>query len=429
MLDNFFTYINSKKINKNTKIIVAVSGGIDSMVLCKLLESVGVKMIVCHINHQLRGQDADLDEAFVVHYCATNHIPCITEKIPKDAWSTGNIQSKARAIRYDILFKCLKIHHADYIATAHHLDDSMETFLLNALRGTGLAGLSGIRDYNSIIRPLHSVHKDDIRQFALDNNITYREDISNTSTKYTRNSIRLRVIPLLEDIDVRFKKSFASTVDNLQSAHALLEYFIAKNIHNYVFTERNILKINLKELKGIPGYTYILHKLLSSYGLSTHKIKELAHKNNNGQKYLSPDYFFYIHNHHIEIWPIKYIHQDSNTYTLMINATPCSFTFSRFHIECRYTATKDTQHSPDYTIRHIQPSDIFKIKHRSKPKKISVHLKELGWSAYEIMHTPVVLVNGVPQGILFPGWETPDLPTWHFVISDFLDGGVPMYYL
>ncbi|MCH8331894.1 MAG: tRNA lysidine(34) synthetase TilS, partial [Bacteroidetes bacterium] len=202
---NRFKQHASRLFDPNDTILVAVSGGIDSIVLAYLFQRAGFNFGIAHCNFKLRGKDSDDDERFVKKQAGVLGVSCYTTVLKvKDTSKKDSIsiQMAAREMRYDWFEKVRQENGYRFIATAHHLNDSIETILLNLIKGTGIAGLLGVPVMNErIIRPLHFTTKDEINSFAVSNDIEYREDRSNKEVKYQRNKIRQEVIPILKELN------------------------------------------------------------------------------------------------------------------------------------------------------------------------------------------------------------------------------------
>ena len=212
---------------KDSKLLITVSGGIDSIVLVHLLHQLNFNVSIAHCNFCLRGIDSDADQQFVQETSNNLDIPFYVTYFNTKQYASDNklsIQEAARNLRYKWFEEIRKKHNLDYILTAHNLNDSLETFLINLTRGTGLKGLTGISNVNKkIIRPLSSFTRKEIEFFAKDNNIKWREDESNTDTKYTRNKIRHKVIPILEELNPNLLDSFKQTLENLQGSEDIIQ--------------------------------------------------------------------------------------------------------------------------------------------------------------------------------------------------------------
>ncbi|MCH8555501.1 MAG: tRNA lysidine(34) synthetase TilS [Schleiferiaceae bacterium] len=215
------TLLRSQRI---TRVLLGVSGGVDSMVLLHLFQQTTIYFEVAHVNYNLR-EGAGADEALVKTYCEKNGIVCHTLVIPKSDWDdhTGSIQLKAREQRYAFFNTLQKEHSLPILATAHHRDDAQETFFINLLRGTGLKGLAKWSILkNNRFRPLLYFSKKTLYTFAKQNNIPWQEDTSNAKNTYLRNHIRLKILPLLFEKDTRQKSGFARTLELLESERDLL---------------------------------------------------------------------------------------------------------------------------------------------------------------------------------------------------------------
>jgi len=206
MLDSILKYIREKKlIAKGERVLAAVSGGIDSMVMADLLMKAGFLQGIAHCNFKLRGKESDSDEFHVRRYARRNNIPFYSVRFDTadHAHDKGiSIEMAARELRYS-WFEKIRIENGyDLVAVAHNLNDSAETLLLNLIRGTGIAGLSGIKPAGDrIIRPLLFASREQIENYARENRISFREDRTNSDTRITRNKIRHMILPLMKDIN------------------------------------------------------------------------------------------------------------------------------------------------------------------------------------------------------------------------------------
>jgi tRNA(Ile)-lysidine synthase len=199
----------------DASILLGVSGGLDSMVLLHALDVSGYAITAAHVNFQLRGEESDLDEAHVLSWCAEHDIPCLVMREDTNAYADTNginIQQAARRIRYDWWESLLSTGDYDFVVTAHHQDDNIETIVMNFMRGTGIKGLIGIpaKRYQ-IIRPMLPLTRDEIHAYALAHSVSYREDSSNELNYYLRNRVRNQLIPYLQNMLPGFKERIKHT--------------------------------------------------------------------------------------------------------------------------------------------------------------------------------------------------------------------------
>jgi len=227
-----------KLVGSSTKsrFLVAISGGMDSVVLAHMCQKLGLQFDLCHVNYHLRAADSDLDEAFVRDLAEAMKVRLFHTHADLSAFD-GNIQMEARAQRYRFFEEIIKKEGHDYIMTAHHLDDLAETFLFNVGRGTGIDGALSIPAQNDrIIRPMIQMSRQEIADYAQEHQIAYREDVSNKSDKYARNYLRHHVIPELKKQNPNFLKGLQKTIAHLgASAHfskLALDRIIAERLRN-----------------------------------------------------------------------------------------------------------------------------------------------------------------------------------------------------
>ena len=208
--------------------LLAVSGGVDSMVLADFFQVSGFDFEVVHINYHLRNEDSNLDQKIVSDFCERNKIPFhVYEVTEKDQKPENSIQNWARELRYQFFRKIQKERNLEYIVTAHHLNDQLETFIINLSKASGIKGLSGIpKNDNNIVRPLLSFSKDEIYEFAEVNKIEFREDVSNRKTDYLRNKIRHQIVPELMNINDNFLQNFSKSMAILNQTRDVLNDLI-----------------------------------------------------------------------------------------------------------------------------------------------------------------------------------------------------------
>lgn len=273
MLDEFKKHLkNNLPFLKEKKLLLAVSGGIDSVVLVHLLKQLDCNITIAHCNFNLRGDESDGDEQFIRDYAQNNNINIFVSNFDTKSFAKDNklsIQVAARQLRYIWFSQLLEEHNLDYLLTAHHLDDNIETFLINFTRGTGLEGLTGIPQQNDrIVRPLLPFTRDQIEAYTKENKIEWREDSSNASDKYLRNKLRHDIVPQLKSLNPAFADSFLQTVQNLKQT-ASLAHDAAILVYQQVVSEKDGQKhISIEQLKRLPNYKAYLYQWLSSFGFT-----------------------------------------------------------------------------------------------------------------------------------------------------------------
>ena len=261
---------------KEGKLLITISGGIDSVVLAHLCYKLKLDVAFAHCNFNLRGDESDADEDFVLELAEDLNAEVFIESFDTDEYANQyklSTQMAARELRYNWFNEIAEQLGFDYILTAHHADDDLETFLINLSRGTGLDGLTGIPEINdNIVRPLLLFSRNDIETYAKANKLKWREDSSNESTKYLRNKLRHEVIPKLKEVNPRFLQNFIKTQEFLQDSKSIIDDKIddvAENIITEV-TENEILfdVLKLQQLSNPKAYLY---ELLKDYGFTEWK--------------------------------------------------------------------------------------------------------------------------------------------------------------
>ena len=265
-LTNNFSFLSGKKL------LLATSGGLDSMVMAHLFKSLNFEIALAHCNFQLRGMESFEDQLFVQNYANANDIPVFITQFDTQSFASDyklSTQVAARELRYNWFYELLEIHNYDYILTAHHADDNIETFLIHLVRGSGLEGFTGIPAQNeSVVRPLLAFSREEILNFAAVNGILWREDSSNASDKYLRNKVRHDIVPLLKELNPSFLTSFQKTQKYLNQAQEMVDD-ASIMIYQQVATEFNEeIHFNIDKLKILPNYKSYLYQWLKEYGFS-----------------------------------------------------------------------------------------------------------------------------------------------------------------
>ncbi len=300
MLKSFKANIKKYQLfRKDQKLLVAVSGGIDSMVLCHLLQRCGYTFAIAHCNFNLRENESDLDEDFVHEYARNINVPYFVASFDTSSFAKNNkmgIQEAARVLRYEFFYKILEERKIDCLLTAHHANDNVETVLHHFMRGSGWQGLSGIANRDEqLIRPILWATKKEIVDYAKLNNIAFREDSSNASDKYTRNALRLNVIPEMEKINPNFVTASIKTIEYLRDSYALFNSFIESLRMDYVtLLSEESIQINTSFLPHFPSPHIILYEFLKRFDFNATQVENITdcvfEQNFESKKFYSKDF-------------------------------------------------------------------------------------------------------------------------------------------
>jgi len=264
---------------KNAKLLLTVSGGIDSVMLTHLLHKIGSEITIAHCNFCLRGKESDTDQQFVEQLAKTLNVPIQIKQFntkKQAADKKQSIQEAARELRYQWFKEVRQKEKLDYIITAHNLNDSLETLIINLTRGTGIKGLTGIVEENGkIVRPLLAFTRDEITKYAEENNYKWREDKTNADTKYTRNKIRHKVIPVLQELNPNLLETFKQTLINLKGSEAIVkesvQAVIKKVQEKTEKGEKSPIKFSIKKLKEQKNQKAYIHEIFTAYKFTNTK--------------------------------------------------------------------------------------------------------------------------------------------------------------
>ena len=280
MLDRFLENIKEKQLfEPHQKVLLAVSGGIDSMVLLHLFEKSGFDYGIVHCNFQLRGDESDGDEDFVKRQVLIHGVPSFFKRFDTEEFAQINgisIEMAARDLRYEYFEKIRVENNYDFIATAHHSDDMIETFFLNLTRKTGIKGLTGIKEKSGrIIRPLLFSSRSKIEAFATKNYIDFREDSSNSEVLFQRNFLRHRILPLFTELNPSFKKNILASIDNLKDAEIVYSGYFETEKHKVILVAADSLIINIEKLNKSNHPRMLLFEILAEFNFNTTVVDEI----------------------------------------------------------------------------------------------------------------------------------------------------------
>ncbi len=278
------------------KFLLAVSGGLDSVVLCHLFARARLNFAIAHCNFKLRNEESDEDERWVKHLAQQLEVPYYSESFATAELAEKekiSIQMMARDLRYQWFHELCRLRKADYIVTAHHRDDQVETFFINLLRGSGLDGLTGMKIAEGrLFRPLLPFSREEITAYARQHEVTWREDSSNASTLYLRNRLRHELLPLFEQINPSFYATVAETMEKMADIQQF--YHLQMTPLKNRLLQRNAFgyEISLEEVKAQAVPRLVLFELLRQFGFNRSHIDTIlsAPAADSGKKFFSAGY-------------------------------------------------------------------------------------------------------------------------------------------
>jgi tRNA(Ile)-lysidine synthase len=397
MLSVVHTYINKYHLlsGHDKPVIVGFSGGSDSVALLTVLRQLGYSCVAAHCNFHLREEEADRDESFAKHFADSVNVPfyktdfntrqCASEK-------HISIEMAARELRYRWFEEVREHLEAQAVAVAHHKDDNVETFLINLIRGTGIKGIRGMKPKNGfIIRPLLAVGKKEIRKWLEAEHLAYVTDSSNFSEVYTRNFIRLNVLPLLEEINPSVREAIARTSGHLSAVETIYQFVIEK-ARTEVLQDNN--RICIAELLQFPSPETILYELLTPFHFTRFVAENIfaALEKTPGKVFYSSTHQLVKDRTHLLISPIENANKTAYTIELEENETiwygPLNLSFRKTVIEeitcletnkCFACFDYDKLSFP-LTLRTWQPGDRFVPFGMTGTKKLSDYFSDRKYS-------------------------------------------------
>nr|WP_319399303.1 tRNA lysidine(34) synthetase TilS [uncultured Carboxylicivirga sp.] len=297
-------------------VLVAVSGGADSMALLHLLKNRRIDISAAHCNFNLRGEESDGDQQLVEAYCAEQNIPLSIKSFDTTTYAREHkisIEMAARDLRYNWFNELMAEKGVDVLLTAHHGNDSIETFFLNLVRGTGVKGLSGIQHRNgNIVRPLLDFSRNQIEEYCLQHEIAYRNDSSNSDVKYLRNKIRHEVIPVLEQMNPSFFSTMLTNMEHVHEAEMMLEQVVQRFRDEVLVDEHDRVLIPISKLHLFAEKKTILFEVLRPYGFNTSVVEDvLQHLDGeSGKQFFSETHRLIKDRHNLLVLPNEEITTD-----------------------------------------------------------------------------------------------------------------------
>ncbi|MBE0647628.1 MAG: tRNA lysidine(34) synthetase TilS [Bacteroidales bacterium] len=392
MLQQFNSFISKNGLfQPEQRVLLAVSGGVDSMVMAELFSQAGFRFGIAHCNFQLRGSESDDDERFVQSIADQYDVPFYFTKFCTTAFADLrkiSIQMAARELRYAWFEEVRHQDGFDLIATAHHKDDQVETFFINLLRGTGIAGLHGIPLRNGkVIRPLLFTSREQIVSFADEKNISFREDSSNNSLHYTRNIIRHQLIPMLQSIDPDYSSQVTATIERIQGIEAVLKPIVETCRKKVIQREDSKWVVEISELRKLKPLKAWMHELFSPFGFNEPTIQQIIESfdKESGKTFYSSDYRIIKDRSQLIITVQGNETPDETHESLVIDEATMTVDFPIRLSFQSVTRKNDDPISPDknratldreklafpLTLRRWEPGDFFRPFGMNKRKKLS----------------------------------------------------------
>ena len=409
MLELFKQHINQElPLLKECKLLIAISGGIDSVVLAHLCKVINLNFALAHCNFNLRGNESDADEDFVSKFGAAElEVETFIQHFDTEVYANNHklsIQMAARELRYDWFNDLANQLEFDYILTAHHADDDLETFLINFTRGTGLSGLTGIPMINNnIVRPLLPFSKEDIEIYAKENNIKWREDRSNESKKYLRNKLRHEVVPILKEINPQLLGSFQNTLENLNDTADIVEESLnAVAKRAIIDIGNNGITFKVSDFIKVNNSKAYLFEMFKDYGFTQWNDVVSLLDAETGKYVASNTYKLTKHKDVLILSDIRHSGQNEESYiiekeTEVINTLIGILKFEE--VDSISISSKDiifvdkTKLKFPLTLRKWKTQDIFRPIGMTGKKKVSKYLKDEKTTPNQKENTWVLISN------------------------------------
>ena len=364
LLQRYQQFIKEQNLfSPKDKLILAVSGGIDSVVLCELCKQAGYDFIIAHCNFQLRGEESERDEKFVKDLAEKYKVETKVKKFDTEKFAEENkmsIQEAARVLRYEWFDELVNgelsivnrktepnIHHSPFtihLLTAHHADDNAETALMNFCRGTGLHGLTGIPlSYEHIRRPMLSFTREEILQFAKENKLEFVEDSSNLSSKYTRNFFRNEIIPAISKVFPQVNENLIDNINRFKEIEKLYKFAVNDIKKKLVKEKGNEWHIPVKQLMSY-GNRALIYEVINDFGFTEKQIEEVIKlaESESGKYIDSPSLHYRIIKH--RHWFIISPYNSTGSETIIIEQDNKKVSFEHGVLEFEQLQT--TNHKP-----------------------------------------------------------------------------------
>lgn len=312
-----------------------MSGGADSVAMLDALCGIGANCVVAHCNFHLRGDESNSDAQFVANLAAKYNLEFCTIDFDTESVASErgvSIEMAARDLRYEWFEQMIDAYNCDYVAVAHNADDTVETFFLNLTRGTGINGLRGMAELRGrVLRPMLQISRADILEYINDNQLEYRTDSTNEQNIYTRNKLRLDILPLFKEINPSFLATMQQNILNLNGSANIVADYVATKKSECVNITNNCITISISAILNSPSADLLLFEFLLPYNftpdITAQLFKTLSNDTISGKKFNSPTHYAITIRDAIEIYPNDYIEDNSAVYYINEGQTEISEPF------------------------------------------------------------------------------------------------------
>ncbi len=380
LLQRFLQYITEKNLfTPKDTLLLAVSGGLDSVVLCELCQQAGFDFVIAHCNFRLRGEESGRDEMFVQELGRKYNKEVLVKRFDTEKYAVENkvsIQVAARELRYGWFYSLVdssqltvgrnglkdqtvngQLPTANYLLTAHHLDDNIETVLMNFFKGTGIAGLRGmLPKQDKIIRPLLFAGKDDVKQFAEDHHLAWVEDSSNESDKYSRNYFRHQVIPLVEKVYPGAAGNLADNIDRFRDIELLYHQSISRHKKGLFEQKGDEVHIPVLKLKKSAPLHTVIFEIIKEYNFSPGQIEGVINLlDSESGKFIRSSTHRILKNRN---WLIISSNQNKSSQTILIEEDEQSIVFENGRLRIALIPAINCQPSTANSIAMLDADEI-----------------------------------------------------------------------